>query len=189
MHRNWTALLLALCLPPFAVAKGADFSWSPPAIGAGLFTEQLGMLERERDEYADSLATHAANRVATAKADKSSLTEARRLVALALHLAPRNRKALVLSFQLARGVLPEPQAGNYQPEVLASLLATRAEVLKQQGGEQNSYLARIFTELAAEMNPTNDDAVYASELQRIDHGPIDWSRLTDAKPSPVLSEP
>jgi hypothetical protein len=40
-------------------------------------------------------------------------------------------------------------------------------------------LARIFIELSAEMNPRSDDAVYASELQRLDHGPVDWSALTD----------
>ena len=42
-------------------------------------------------------------------------------------------------------------------------------------------LARIFTELAAEMDPKNDDAVYASELQRLDQGGVDWSALTDVK--------
>jgi hypothetical protein len=33
------------------------------------------------------------------------------------------------------------------------------------------------------MDPKNDDAVYASELQRIDHGAVDWAALTDVKPA------
>jgi hypothetical protein len=161
----------------------AKFEWTPPKTGAGLFSERLGMLDREREEYADSLASYASNRVAASSASVASLAEARRLVALALHLAPRNRKALVLGFQLSRGVLPDAVPGDYRPEVLAGLLFTRGQLLRQQGGDENLLLARIFTELAAEMNPKNDDAVYASELQRLDHGPVDWKILTDARPA------
>lgn len=179
MKPRWTILAFCLCLPLPAAGDAAGFDWSPPKTGAGIFTDQLGMLDREREEYADSLASYASNRVAATKAGTDSLAEARRLLALALHLAPRNRKALVLRFQLSRGVLPEAQPGDYRPEVLAGLLHTRGQLLKQQGGAQNLLLARIFTELAAEMDPKNDDAVYASELQRLDQGPLDWSRLTD----------
>lgn len=179
--RRWQALVLSLCLPALAAEEPAKFEWNPPKTGPGLFTDALGMLDREREEYADNLAGYAANRVAAAKASVASLAEARRLVALALHLSPRNRKALVLSFQLSRGVLPEAVADDYRPGVLASLLYTRGQLLKQQGGAENALLARIFTELAAEMDPKNDDAVYASELQRIDHGAVDWAELTDVK--------
>jgi hypothetical protein len=166
-----------------AADEKSKFDWKPPAIGAGVFTEGLGMLDRERDEYANNLAGYAANRVAAAKASAASLAEARRLVALALHLSQRNRKALVLSFQLSRGVLPEAVPGDYRPDVLAGLLFTRGQVLNEQGGPENLQLARIFTELSAEMDPKNDDAVYASELQRLDQGSVDWSALTDAKPA------
>ena len=183
--RRWQAIVLSLFLAiPVLAAEGKDkakFEWNPPKTGAGLFTEALGLLDREREEYADNLTGYAANQVAAAKASVASLAEARRLVALALHLSPRNRKALVLSFQLSRGVLPEAAPGEYRPEVLAGLLYARGQTLKQQGGGENSLLARIFTELAAEMDPKNDDAVYASELQRIDHGAVDWSALTDVK--------
>jgi len=175
-----------------ATAAGADekakFEWKPPVIGAGVFTDRLGMLDREREEYANNLAGYASNRIAAAKASAASLNEARRLVALALHLAPRNRKAVVLSFQLARGVVPEVDQENFRPEVLAGLLFTRSQVLKEQGGAENLLLSRVFTELAAEMDPKNDDAVYASELQRLDQGSVDWSALTDVK-KPVGKEP
>ena len=183
MIRRWQAIVLSLCLPVLAAEEAAMFEWNPPKTGAGVFTEALGMLDREREEYADNLSGYAANRVATSKASVASLAEARRIVALALHLSPRNRKALVLSFQLSRGVLPEEVPGDYRPGVLASLLFTRGQMLKQQGGAENALLARIFTELSAEMDPKNDDSVYASELQRIDHGAVDWDSLTDVKPA------
>lgn len=186
--RHWQAIVLSLCWPPLVAQEAAKFEWTPPKTGAGLFSEQLGMLEREREEYADSLSAYASNRVAAASASAASLTEARRLLALALHLAPRNRKALVLGFQLSRGVLPVATPGDYRPDVLAGLLFTRAQLLKQQGGAENQLLARVFTELSAEMDPKNDDAVYASELQRLDQGPVDWSSLTDAKPAAPTGE-
>lgn len=181
--RRWQAIVLSLCLPVLAAEEKAKFEWNPPKTGAGVFTDALGLLDREREEYADNLAGYASNQVAAAKASVASLAEARRMVALALHLSPRNRKALVLSFQLSRGVLPEAVPGDYRPEVLAGLLYARGQTLKQQGGGENGLLARIFTELAAEMDPKNDDAVYASELQRLDQGAVDWSALTDVKPA------
>ncbi len=179
--RTWQAIVLSLCLPLCGAEEPAKFEWNPPKTGAGVFTEALGMLDREREEYADNLAGYASNRVAAAKASVASLAEARRLVALALHLSARNRKALVLSFQLSRGVLPETAPGDYRPQVFASLLFTRGQLLKQQGGVENGLLARVFTELAAEIDPKNDDAVYASELQRLDQGAVDWAALTDVK--------
>ena len=183
MNLRWqvVACFLALAVTAGAADEKAKFEWKPPVVGAGVFTDQLGMLEREREEYANNLAGYASNRIAAAKATAASLNEARRLVALALHLAPRNRKALVLSFQLTRGIVPEADPQNFRPEVLAGLLFTRAQVLTEQKGAENLLLARIFTELAAEMDPKNDDAVYASELQRLDQGAVDWSTLTDVK--------
>ena len=183
MNVRWQAVACFLCIASAAGAadEKAKFEWNPPVVGAGVFTDQLGMLDREREEYANNLAGYASNRIAAAKASAASLNEARRLVALALHLAPRNRKALVLSFQLARGVVPEADPANFRPEVLAGLLFTRSQVLKEQGGAENLLLSRVFTELAAEMDPKNDDAVYASELQRLDKEGIDWTAFTDVK--------
>lgn len=172
----------------FGQEAAGKFQWKEPKIGAGIFTDDLGMLDREREEYANSLAGYASNRVAEAKASAASLTDARRLVALAMHLSPRNRKALVLNFQLSRGVLPEVVPGDYKPDVLARLLFTRSELLKKQGGPENTLLSRIFIELSAEMDPKNDDAVYAAELQRLDHGNVNWNALTDVKPAAKKDE-
>lgn len=183
MIPRWQAVLCALLLPFSAPGQEAagKFDWKEPKVGAGLFSDDLGMLDREREEYANSLAGYASNRVAEAKASPASLTDARRLVALALHLSSRNRKALVLNFQLSRGVLPEAVPGDYKPDVLARLLFTRSELLKKQGGAENTLLSRVFIELSAEMDPKNDDAVYAAELQRLDGGNVNWNAITDAK--------
>lgn len=173
-------LLLLGCLYAVADEKPA-FEWKPPVIDGGLFTRELGMLDSEREEFATNLAIHASNRVASGKADATALAQARRMLALAQHLSPRNKRALVTSFQLSKGIIPETVPSNYSPQAFARLLLTRGQLLENQGGAENSRLARLFMDLAAEMDPTNEDAVYASELRRIDHGPVDWKSITDAE--------
>jgi hypothetical protein len=191
------ATALALAAPAIAADKTPGFAYTPPKIAQSCFGDGLTMLARERGEYATHLATYAANQVVETRASKESLTRARRLLALAMQLSPRNRKALVTNFQLRKGVLPEKSEGTYTGGVLARLLIARAELLKRDGGAKNELLARCFIELAAEMDPRNEDAVYAYELQRIDKGELDWSRITDpaekkASPAPApkpTSEP
>lgn len=187
MFRFWQAAVLLLVLsaaPDRAAEEKKQFTWNPPKTGQGLFTNDLGMLDREREEYSANLANLAANTVSHGKASVASLEEARRLIALALHISPRNRRALVVNFQLGKGLVPEPTQGDYSREVFARLLLTRGQLLEKQGGAQNSLLARTFIELAAEMDPKNEDAVYASEVQRLDHGRVDWKAYTDASDPP-----
>lgn len=189
MKGIWQAAVCLVATASWAVADepAKAFTWSPPKVGAGMFTDNLGMLGSERDDYATNLAIYATNRVAAAKASQASLDEARRLLAISLHLSPRNRKALVSTFQLGKGVLPETVTSDYSPQVLARLLLTRGQLLQKQGGEENLVLARIFVELAAGMDPKNEDAVYASEVQRLDHGAVNWNGVTDfaAKEKPA----
>nr|MCU0752050.1 hypothetical protein [Akkermansiaceae bacterium] len=96
-------------------------------------------------------------------------------------LSPRNKRALVAGFQLAKGVLPEASDGAYSPQAFARLLHARAGLLEKQDGDENRLLARMFIELAAGMDPKNEDAVYASEVRRLDHGELDWSAVTNPK--------
>ncbi|MES2439208.1 MAG: hypothetical protein V4584_09070 [Verrucomicrobiota bacterium] len=139
------------------------------------------MLDSERDEYATNLATVASNHIATAKASPASLADGRKMLALALQLSPRNKRAVVVNFQLSKGILPEIVESNYSPPVFARLILTRGQLLAKQGGSENQKLARYFIQLAAELDPKNEDAVYASEVQRLDHGAVNWAAVTDAE--------
>lgn len=182
MMRFWqaTALFCVATSILGAQENGKGFAWSAPKVVQSIFNEDLGMLDSERDEYATNLATIAANEVAKAKASPASLADARRMLALALQLSPRNKRAVVVNFQLTKGVLPESMEGNYSPQVFARLILTRGQLLEKQGGGENQKLARYFIQLAAELDPKNEDAVYASEVQRLDHGAVDWAAVTDA---------
>lgn len=184
MTRVWQATALAVFLVGMLAAEEAPakFTWDAPKLTASIFSNELAMLDPERDEYATNLATFAANRVALDGASAASLAEARKILALALHLSPRNRRAVVVNFQLSKGIIPESTRGDYAPQTFARLLLTRGQLLEKQGGADNLTAARTFIDLAAAMDPKNEDAVYASEMLRLDRGPFDWSGLTDPQP-------
>jgi len=171
-------LVLILTIPVYAEG---DFKFKPPLVRESLLGEGVGMLDRERDEYATGLATYVGNFIAAQKASEESLEFARRALALSLHLSPRNKRALVLSFQLGKGIMPVKVESQYSAESLAHLFLTRAEILFQQKGEPNKLLSRCFIEMAAILDPRNEDAVYAFQLQQINHGVIPWKDFTDGQ--------
>ncbi len=170
---------LALILGLGWVCAEPTFDYKAPTVKESFFGNELGMLNRERDEYATNLASYAGNLILDEEVSPGSLMMARRTIALALHLAPRNKRALVLNFQLAKGVLPKRMDSQYSAESLAHLLLTRAEVLFQQKGEANELLSKYFIEMAATLDPRNEDAVYAFQLQEINYGSVPWKKLTD----------
>jgi hypothetical protein len=181
MTRVWqvAAVFCAMLVVLRAQEAVPAFSWDPPKIVTSIFSKEVGMLDSERDEYATNLAVYASNSLLAAHASEASQQTARRVIGLALQLSPRNKRAVVVNFQLSKGMLPDLIDGNYSPPVLARLLATRGQLLDKQGGGENKALARYFIQLAAEMDPKNEDAVYASELLRLDHGALDWTQVTD----------
>lgn len=160
-------------------AEEPKFVWVPLQIKASAFSRDLVMLDAERDEYATNLAAYAANSIVADGASIASVNQGRRILALALHLSPRNRQAVVTQFQLAKGILPEKADGDYSPQVLARLLLTRGQLLLQQQEGENRILGRYLIQLSAEIDPRNEDAVYASEMNRLDTGVPDWTPLTD----------
>ena len=170
-----------LVFSPLQAEEESKFAWEPLEIRTSVFSQDLVMMGSERDEYATNLATYAANRVQDTGASPQSLAQARRLLALALHLSPRNKQAVVTQFQLAKGIVPEKTTADYSPQVLARLLLTRGQLLSQQTEEENTTLAHYLIQLAAEIDPRNEDAVYASEILRIDKDAPDWSKLTSPK--------
>ncbi len=190
MQPSWQVLILGFCFIASAFHVTAQekqnppFSYKPPVVGTGAFTDELGMLDKEREEYAENLANYIGLYIKEQKASKESLEQARRFLALSFHLAPRNRKAVVMNFQLQRGILPATEESDYSPSVLAKLLLARAQALEKSKNPQDLLLASCFSEIAAEIDPTNEDAVYASEILRIDKRQVNWNLLTDVKPNP-----
>lgn len=153
--------------------------WKPLEIKRSYFPRNIGMMDAEREEYADNLAGLAVMQLRVHKFSKQSLDQARRMVALALHLSPRNKRAVVVNAQLGRDMRPEQPEIDYQPKSFARLILKRAELLKKQEGNGNLELGGYLLSLAAELNPKSEDAIYLNALHHLDHGEMDWSRLTD----------
>ena len=189
MLKQATAVLLLSGAPVYGQSEKNpnSFIYQPPVVQKVIFDDSV-MLEQERHNYATNLATYAANLVSSKMASKESLASARRNLALAFHLERRNKQAVVVNFQLREGVMPEVKKGDYNPRTFARLLMTRAKLLLKSNDDNESerLLARCFIELAAHIDPRNEDAVFEYENQRIDSGELDWRILTDAgrdKPS------
>jgi hypothetical protein len=192
MFRCWQAVLFscfALAVPLHAEEAAKPPAWVSLKIQVSAFSRDLGLLDTEREEYATNLANCAATGVVQAKASPGSLEIARRLLCLALNLSPRNRRAIIINFQLTKGLLPEVAKGDYSPEVLTRLLLTRGQLLAKQEDAEDLLLARMFIQLAAELDPKNEDAVYASEVDRLDHGSVDWTFLTRPRTEPDAAAP
>ncbi len=173
--------------------KSPKFDYLPPVVQRPLFLKDVNMLAQERDQYATNLSTYAAKLVVDEDASDDSLAVCRRMLALAMHLSPRNRQALIVNGQLKKGVIPRAKQSDYSPSVLSRLLLSRSSLLGQSQKPIEQLLARCFVEMAATLDPRNEDAVFAFEIQRLDHGDVDWNDITDAKkpvdpPAPDLDE-
>ncbi len=191
MLKQVTAILLLSVLNlPGQGENGSDsFAYRAPVVQKLVFRGDV-MLAQERNSYATNLATYAANHVVSRMASKESLENARRILALALHLERRNKQAMVVNFQLREGVLPDVKKGDYNPRTFARLLLARAKLLRKDASDDESgkLLASCFIEMAAYIDPRNEDAVFEFESQRIDHGEINWALLTDsARDAPGLN--
>lgn len=138
----------------------------------------FSMLAQERDDYATTLTRFALESAHNAPEDPSNMSGVRRLIGLALHLSPRNRTAVVSNHQLGKGLLPEKQEGDYSRAVFARLLLTRGRLLKKQEAASDRFVGRCFVELAAELDVRNEEAVYDSEIQKLDGEEVDWSVFT-----------
>jgi hypothetical protein len=173
--------VLLACLGAFPAAaqvlEAKAFEFTPPAVSVGRFGDQVGMLPKERDDYATNLATFAGNLVIEKKASAPSLDTAKRLLAVALHMSPRNRHALVVGFQLKKGVLPKEKKADYSSSTLSRLLLSRSRVLAAEDDAEGKLLARCLVEISATIDPRNEDAVFEFEIQRLDTGDVDWEAL------------
>jgi len=179
-------MAIGCLLLTFASAQPKELrvEWTPVKVTQSLFPREMGMLDSEREEYANHLVGLAVNRIREAPEAEASIVLARRMIALALHLSSRNKRAVVANFQLAKGIVPEANANDMLPQSLSRLLLSRGQMLEKQGGDANLLLSRYLYELASDLDSKNEDAIYLSELRRLERGDVQWSELTDPPDKP-----
>lgn len=177
-----SGVLLLFLAVVYGQAEDAAFAgaYEAPVVERALFGDDE-MLAAERSNYSTNLATYAANLVSSKGASKETLLSARRILALSLHLERRNKQAMVVNFQLRQGVMPKVKTGDYNPRTFSRLLMARAKLLSkgEERVEKEWLLARYFIDVAAHIDPRNEDAVFECENQRIDFGELDWGLLTE----------
>tara|TARA_B100000927_G_scaffold106859_1_gene86443 strand:- start:4 stop:648 length:645 start_codon:yes stop_codon:yes gene_type:complete len=179
--RQASCILLLSLVIGYGQSEDAAFAarYEAPVVDRPFFGDDV-MLAAERKSYATNLATYVANMVSSKGAAKDVLVSARQILALALHLERRNKQAMVVNFQLRQGVMPKVKVGDYNPRTFSRLLMARAKLLLkgEEGSKKERLLGRYFIDVAAHIDPRNEDAVFECENQRIDHGNLDWGLLT-----------
>ena len=167
--------------PPKEAREAPLPKFEPLSIPKSVFGD-FSMMPKERDEYASNLTKLALvtiHSLSDRPQDlKAQLPTIRLQMALALNLSVRNRLAIVSNHQLGRGMLPEKPEMDYSPSVFARLLLTRGKLLKEKGTKADSLAGRCFVEMAAGLDPTNEDAIYEYEMQKLDGQAVDWGELT-----------
>lgn len=181
MRQGWR---MASCvLMGCASLSGGELSgkFSELAVRNPRFMNKVSMLQREQDEYAGYLAQYAAWRVAGANANEGVGQSARRALALALHLSPRNTLAGQLNKQLTMGRVPKDVRMEYTSDALARLLQVRAEILLESTDEEDVMLGRYFLHIAHEMDARSVglNMLYREDLKK--RGVLDWAVLMGGK--------
>ena len=176
-----TIMALGIAAPLLlAESTGAKFTgkYKVVQVEAPKFKAGIHMLEREKDAYAQHLASFAVNQVIEANASQASLTRARHLIALALHLSPRNTDAVTANRLLGKKQFPVQKRNAFNKAVLSTLLFTRGKELGKDNGELNQLLAYTFITLAVELNPRHVGAVFEISRYEEQWGKLDWALFT-----------
>ncbi len=153
--------------------------WEPLKVVESAFSRKAAIMDAEREQYATTLTGLAIKEIRDSNGSKKSLGKARKLMALALHLSPRNKPAVIANAQLSKGSIPKEIELEYPKAGFARVLLARSGLLEKQPGDENKLLARYMAGVAVDLDPENEDAIYLSEVHRLDHGELDWSKLTD----------
>lgn len=139
-----------------------------PKVPVPLFTPaKTALLEVECERIALFLARQAAEKYTAAvlRGEREAMSEGRLMLTISLHLMPLNASAVHCSDCWAEGKSPSLPPPGEDMRAFSSFLLMAAQ---RQGGEAGSAretLGRVLNRLAADYDPKNEDAVYASEMQ------------------------
>ena len=163
---RWLALLIASAM----VASGfaAPNAFQRLEIENPQFTHQeVGIFELELEKAANFLAIYVYKNFAQPikAGDNAKRLQARRFLSLALHMDPQNITARRINEMLAEGnaedlEIPLPQ----KPKDFVEFLGRLIEQLKTRPEAPAKKLAGYLSLVAADLDPANEDAVYAAEL-------------------------
>jgi hypothetical protein len=180
LDRRVAKFLAGACLLAAASAPAQERSKPPPAedhakrafvrpnVPVARFThEKTALLEPECERIASFLARYAAEKLTDEVLEGSApaLARGRLLLAVSLHLQPLNAPAVHCGLRWLDGKRPTLPPPGEDVRVFSNFLLSAAKRQADKPSPARDALARTLVRLAADIDPENEDAVYASELQ------------------------
>jgi len=180
-QQRWIALALALCVLTVAAQTSPKSPGPAPApareperrkfvrpnVPVARFThEKTALLEPECERIASFLARYAAEKLTAGvlEGNAGAQTKGRLLLAVSLHLQPMNAAAVHCGLRWSDGQAPSLPPPADDLRIFSSFLLSAAKRQTGKPGPAPEALARILVRLAADLDPENEDAVYASEI-------------------------
>jgi len=139
-----------------------------PRVPVPLFThEKTALLELECERIASFLARYAAERLTddVLKGSAAAQARGRLLLAVSQHLQPMNPAAIHCGLRWLDGQRPALPPPGEDVRVFSGFLLSAAKRQSDKSAPAREALARILVRLAADIDPENEDAIYASERQ------------------------
>lgn len=172
-------LFLLLCAAPLSSQEPAQNApaaegepekraFVRPNVPAALFThEKTALIEPECERIASFLARHAAQQFTAAvlRGNAEARSQGRLLLTVSLHLQPLNASAVHCGQRWADGKAPTLPPPDENLRLFSSFLLSAARRQADKPAPAREALARILIRLAADLDPENEDAVFASEVQ------------------------
>lgn len=127
----------------------------------------VGIFELELEKASNFLALYVYKNFAqaTKSGDNTGRIQARRYLSLALHMDPQNVTARRINEMLAEGNTDELETPLPQkPKDFVEFLGRLIEQLKARPESPAKKLAGFLSLVAADLDPENEDAIYAAEL-------------------------
>ena len=129
--------------------------------------DQVGLIQLECEKIATYLSIYAYQnyREGIKQHSLEARIRARRCLSLALNVDPHNIAAERINTLLAEGrEWPEEILLPQEPKLFVEFAAALARRLNAAGKPESKRLAGFLSLIAADMDPTNEDAVYAAEI-------------------------
>ena len=163
---RWLTFLIAAAMAASGLAAPAAFQ--KLEIENPQFTSKdVGIFELELEKAANFLALYVYKNFAQSikAGDNTGRIQARRYLSLALHMDPQNVTAKRINEMLAEGNANELETPLPQkPKDFVEFLGRLIEQLKTRPETPAKKLAGYLSLVAADLDPANEDAVYAAEL-------------------------
>lgn len=150
-----------------------DFMFYEKIVVKKAIFSDVAMTDLEKNLYAEYIAEYVADVLLSEGTTKEKILTARKCLLVAMHLSPKNKKAVQLNEGLIEEIIPK-QVSEFSADALTTLLIHRARLLKKEKGENNRELAFAFMEISSEMTPHHDLLATDSDAEGEEGEELNW---------------